>query len=169
VILSGQHIMSDLQELWSFRSFRARIFMAILPTAFAIGFGYLAMDNVHPYDFHQEESSIIPPSGHGGDVITVVWKVTHRRTCPGTVERQLVDPDTGVIIGAYDPSPAALNGEPVGQSYLRKTFALPKVLQKGWIGYAAKLVYTCNWLQSAFPDTFGIKYTTPTLYFKVEE
>ena len=161
--------MADLQELWGFKSFRARIFMLILPTLIAVLFGYFAMDRTRPYVFHEDGSAIIPPSGHGGDQITVVWRVTHTRTCPGTVERHLIDPDTGAILTAYDPAPAVVNGVDVGGGYLRKTFALPKLIQKGWIQYQAKLNYNCNWLQRLFPDAFGIKYTTPKLLFKVEE
>ena len=169
MILNDNHIMADVQELWTFRSFRARIFMAIVPTLFAVVFGYFAMDRTQPYIFHEDGSAIIPPSGHGGDQITVVWRVTYVRQCTGIVERLLTDPDTGVVIANYDPSPAALNGVDVGGGYLRKTFSLPKVLQKGWIGYHAKLTYTCNWLQRAFPEAFGIKYMTPKLLFKVED
>lgn len=169
MILSDHHFMADIRELWAFKSFRLRIFMTILPTLLAIIVGYFAMDRERPYIFHKEGSAIIPPSGHGGDQITVVWKVTFNRQCSGLVERQLVDPDTGVIIGAYDPSPAAYNGVDVGGNYLRKTFALPKVLQKGWIGYQADLTYTCNWVQALFPGAFAIRYKTPRLLFKVEE
>jgi hypothetical protein len=169
MLLSDIHIMSDIRELWSFRSFRLRIFMAIAPTLFAVIVGYFAMDRTRPYVFHEDGSAIIPPSGHGGDQITVVWRVTQFRTCPGTVERQLIDPDTSAVVANYDPSPAAINGVDVGGGYLRKTFALPRVIQKGWIEYQAKLNYQCNWLQAWFPNAFGIKYTTPKLLFKVEE
>lgn len=169
MIISDLHIMSDLQELWSFKSFRLRIFMTILPTMLAIIVGYFALDRTPPYVFHEEGSAIIPPSGHGGDQITVVWHVSTYRVCAGTVERQLIDPDTGAVIASYDPSPAAINGVDVGGGYLRKTFALPRVIQKGWIQYHAKLNYQCNWLQVWFPAAFGIKYITPKLLFKVEE
>jgi hypothetical protein len=166
-VVTGHHAMSYLRELWQIESFRARIFFAIAPTIVAVAFGYLATDHMHPYDFIGEESSIIPPSGRGGDQVTVVWKVHHNRSCPGTVERQLVDPDTGAIIALYDLSPAALNGLPSGDGYLRKTFALPKNVQTGWIAYQAKLAYTCNWLQVIAP-VFAVRYTTPKLLFKVE-
>lgn len=170
MILSEIHIMSDLQELWSFKSFRLRIFMAIAPTLLAMIVGYFAMDRTRPYEFIVEESSIVPPSGKGGDQITVVWAVkeTRRAACPGIVERKLVDPQTNAIIAAYEPSLAALNGEPDGK-FLRKTFLLPRGLQRGWIGYQADLTYTCNWLQVLFPGAFAIRYKTPKLLFNVEE
>lgn len=162
------HIMADIKELWSFKSFRARIFLAMFPTALALVFGFLAFDTTRPYVFHASESYIIPPSGKGGDQMTVFWKVTHNRTCPGIVQRTLVDPATDVILAVYDASPAAINGVDIGGNVLAKTFSLPRTLQKGVVGYQASLLYTCNWLQILFPDTFGIKYQTPKLLFTYE-
>lgn len=173
MILSGYHVMADLRELWTFKSFRARIFLAAFPTAIAFFFGHLASDRDRPYEFIKEKSYILPPSGRGGDTVTVVWRVNYTRTCPGFVERRLIDPQTDAIIAAYDPSPTAnsvtrVNTTDPPITELRKTFALPKVLQKGTIGYKAKLTYHCNWLQAVWP-LFAIKYETPTLLFTVEE
>lgn len=169
MIISDRHVMSDLKELWSFRSFRARIILAIFPTLIALIFSHFAADRQRPYDFHVDGSFILPPAAEGGDQITVHWKVTRHRQCEGIVERQLVDPRTDVIIASYDPAPAAVNGVPVGSDVLRKEFTLPLNLQKGEMAYQAKLTYTCNWLQKIFPNALGIKYVTPPLKFTVKE
>lgn len=168
MILPNYHPMETLRELWTFRSFRARIFLAILPTTLALITGHFALDRQRPYDFHEDGSYIEPPSGHGGDIVTVNWHVSHHRTCEGTVERQLVDPNNDVIIATYDPTPAALNGVRVGERHLRKSFALPHNMQPGTVAYQAKLSYQCNWLQELFPGAFSIRYTTPKILFKFE-
>ena len=169
MILSEYHPVRALRELWTLESFRARIFMAVLPTLGAVFFGYLIADTTPPYVFHKEGSSIIPPQGRGGDEMTVQWKVTHNRTCPGTVSRRLVDPVTGVVLATYDPQPAARDGVKLGGDLLVKTFLLPRTLQTGMVGYQAQLSYTCNWLQKRFPDQFGINYTTPMLLFRYDK
>jgi len=168
VILHDLHLVTNLRELWTLESFRARIFMAIVPTLGAVFFGYLIADTTPPYIFHKEGSYIVPPQGQGGDEMTVMWKVTHNRTCPGTVTRRLVDPVTDVVLAVYDPQPAALHGVKAGDM-LVKTFLLPRTLQSGMVGYQAQLSYTCNWLQVRFPDLFGINYTTPKLLFRYEK
>lgn len=168
MILADSRFTSALQDLWSVKSFRVSIFFAIAHTIAAMLVGYLAMDSTHPYEFLAERSYIVPPESRGGDQIIVNWSVVHNRTCPGTVERQLMDPETGVVLATYDIAPAAFNGEVVGPGRLSKTFTLPKSIQPGWIGYQAKLAYTCNWVQDMFPDRLAIRYTTPRLLFKVE-
>lgn len=170
MILSDSHIMSDLKELWTFKSFRARIFLAMLPTFIAIMFAHYAADRQHPYDFFVEGSYIEPPSGKAGDHITVYWKVTRHRACDGIIERRLVDPVTNVIIASYDPDSSTGGvGEEINPRLLRKTILLPRNIQSGYIGYQARMTYACNWLQKALPRTFGIQYTTPQLLFLVEE
>jgi len=161
--------MSEIRELWGFKSFRARIVLAIFPTLVALIVGHFATDRERPYEFHLEGSFIVPPEAESGDQITVNWKVTRRRQCEGTVDRQLVDPRTEVIIANYDPAPAALNGVAVGTDILRKTFTLPLNMQRGDVGYQAKLNYQCNWLQKIFPNALGIKYVTPLLKFTIRE
>jgi len=166
VTLTGIHLMSELKELWAVKSFRARIFLAILPTSIALVVGHFATDRQRPYDFHAEESFVIPPKGREGQEMTINWRVTHHRTCPGTVERQLVDPNTGVIVAAYDPAPADTNGGQDG--WLRKTFRVPRDIQAGNIAYQSKLTYQCNWLQKFVP-ALAIRYLTPRIVFTVEK
>lgn len=166
--LSGLHWVTDLKELWAFRSFRARIFLAVLPTTISLIIGHFAADRTRPYEFISEGSYIEPPAGRGGDQVTVNWHVKHNRTCNGNVERQLVDPVTDVILATYDPAPAAQNGVSVGSDYLRKVMLLPRGIQKGTIAYQAKLTYYCNWLQNLWP-ALAIRYTTPKLLFKIED
>lgn len=169
MIISSYHPLRAFRELWTLESFRARIFMAVLPTVLAIGFGYLVFDRTPPYIFHEKGSYIVPPAGVGGDQMTVMWSITHNRTCPGTVARKLVDPVTNVILAEYAPLPAAQDAVNIGGNILAKTFTLPRSLQTGMIGYQADLTYTCNWLQAWFPGTFGIKYSTPKLLFRYDK
>lgn len=161
--------MADLRELWSLESFRARIFMAAIPTVFSVIVGYYALDRQPPYDFYgqDEGSSIEPPTGAAGDVVTVNWRVRFHRSCVGTVERQLVDPESDVILAAYAIAPAAQNGIKIGEEYLRKPLTLPRDIKRGTIAYQARLTYQCNWLQRQWPF-FAIRYTTPKLLFHLE-
>jgi len=163
-----QIIAADVRELWGFKSFRARVFFAIIPTAIAFVFGLLATDRVRPYDYIPEGSFIVPTSGKGGDQVTVHWHVRQNRTkpCPGIVERLLIDPSTDVVLATYDPVLAT--PMPPVKGYLNVTFAMPRNMQAGVVGYRAKMTYTCNWLQAVFP-TMAIKYSTPTLLFTVVE
>lgn len=165
-MFSNIHPLAELRELWSFKSFRARIFMAIVPTAIALVIGHFATDRHRPYDFHVRESYIIPPRGVEGQDMSVHWRVTQRRSCPGTVERQLVDPNTGVIVAAYNPEPAEEGM--VTDGWLHKTFKVPRDIQAGNIAYQSKLTYQCNWLQVLMP-ALAIRYTTPRLIFTVEK
>jgi hypothetical protein len=170
VIFQDLHVMASLRELWTFNSFRARIFLAIVPTCLALVFGHYALDRQRPYDFYSQEqgSYIEPAAGRGGESVTVNWRVHYHRSCSGVVERQLIDPDTEVVIAVYDPQPAAVaNGMDVADGYLRKQFALPRDIRPGTIAYHAKLTYTCNWLQKMWP-AFAIKYATPKLLFIFE-
>jgi hypothetical protein len=162
-------MMADLRELWTFKSFRARIFLAIIPTTIAMVVGFFALDRQPPYDFYTQEhgSNIEPPAGAAGDTVTVNWRVRFHRQCDGTVERQLVDPATDVILAAYAVAPAAQNGIKIGEEYLRKPLTLPNNIKRGTIAYQAKLTYQCNWLQRAWPF-FAIRYTTPKLLFHLE-
>ena len=166
-MLVKTHFVADLRELWSFKSFRARVFFAILPTAVAIIFGALATDRTHPYDYFADGSFIKPSSGRGGDQVTVSWSVRQNRAeaCPGIVERVLVDPTTDVVLANYDPV-IATPGPPVN-GRINITFAMPRNIQPGMVGYRAKLTYTCNWLQALLP-AFAIRYETPMLLFEVK-
>lgn len=167
MILSHTHVMDDLKELWEFKSFRMRVFFAIAPTLAAAAFGYLAIDRTRPYDYILAESYIQPPSGRGGDQVTVSWKVkVNRKPCPGTAQRVLVDPSTDIVVALYDPVLATQG--PTVNDRLNITFSMPKNLHAGWVGYKAYLTYQCNWLQSLFP-AWAIRYQTPTLLFRVEE
>jgi hypothetical protein len=166
ILLSGIHLFQDIKELWTFKSFRARIFLAAFPTIIAAVIGHFATDRQPPYDFHADQSYVVPPVGREGLEMTINWRVTHHRTCPGTIERQLVDPNTGVIVAIYDPAPADTNGGKNG--WLRKTFRVPRDIPGGNIAYQSKLTYHCNWLQALVP-ALAIRYLTPRIIFYVEK
>ncbi len=165
-MILNTHMLEDIRELWGFRSFRARIFLAIFPTTIALVVGHFATDRQHPYDFFVEESYVEPPTGSRGQEMTINWKVKEHRVCPGIVERQLVDPKTDVLIAVYDPAPTDTRGAEDG--WLRKTFRVPKDIQAGTLAYQAKLTYHCNWLQKLMP-AIAIRYTIPRLTFYVEK
>ncbi len=163
-----KYFAAQVRELWGFESFRARVFFAIVPTLFAFVFGLLATDHVRPYDYISTGSYIEPASGKGGEQVIVHWRVVQNRVkqCPGLVERFLIDPVTDVVLAAYDPVLATPS--PPVNGFLNVTFAMPRNMQAGVVGYRAKLIYTCNWLQGVFP-AFAIRYSTPTLLFTVIE
>jgi hypothetical protein len=153
-------------DLMSSRAFRMQLFSGIALMLIAFPIGYFASDRKPPLVFDASESSIIPPSAQGGEQITVLWRVTElRRTCPGTVRRVLFDPDRGVQLAIYDTESSANLGA-VQDGFLHKTFMLPKVIQKGEIGYRADLCYACNPLQRLIP-ALRICYSTPDLKFKI--
>ncbi len=168
MILAKGHILADLRELWEVKSFRARVFFAIAPTFLAIAFGALATDRTRPYRFIQESSFVEPAQGRGGTQVVVNWRVELERqhTCPGTVERMLVDPHTGVIVALYQPSLAT--SIPPSDGWIRNAFVMPQSVRPGLVGYKSKLTYYCNWFQALFPS-FAIRYETPVLLFTVEE
>lgn len=160
-------IIADIKELWQIKIFRVRIFFAIVPTIAAAVFGFLAADNTHPFDYIAEGSYIKPPTGRPGEQVIVSWSVRQNRSiCPGIVTRQLIDVNTKEVVAMYDPVFATRG--PVTNNRLNISFAMPKTIPTGWIGYRANLEYTCNWLQQAFPS-FAIRYQTPMLLFKVQE
>jgi hypothetical protein len=140
--------------------------LAALPTTIALVVGHFATDRQHPYDFIVEESYVEPPTGERGHKMTINWRVKEHRLCPGTIERQLVDPATGVLIAVYDPAPADTVGSEGG--WLRKSFMVPKDIQSGTLAYQSKLTYQCNWLQKLVPF-LAIRYTTPRISFYVEK
>jgi hypothetical protein len=160
--------MADLRELWGVKSFRARIFFAIVPTVMAMAFGALATDRTRPYDFILSESYIHPASGKGGTQVVVNWKVHSNRShvCPGTIERVIIDPETGVVLATYTPTMA--NSQMPLDGWIRNTFLMPHNMKPGVVGYRSKLAYTCNWFQALFPS-FAIHYESPTLLFTIED
>jgi hypothetical protein len=146
----------------------SRVFQALLAFMLMLaGVGgaltYMAFDNEPPYDFVGQESFVVPPEAYGGDQITVKWKVKFHRTCTGTMRRVLFDPNTNVVLAIYDTEPVA-GSYALEAGYLNKTFRLPLVIQKGWVGYRAEVHYKCNPLQRFFP----LNVTTPDLLFKIE-
>jgi hypothetical protein len=165
VMLLHTHPLVALKELWNERSFRLRIFMSVLPTSIALVVGHYAIDRQRPYDFHLEQSYVEPPRGVEGQVMTINWRVTRHRTCPGTVERKLVDPNTGVIIAPYEPTEASTSRE---EGWIRNTFRVPREIPGGNIAYQSMLTYRCNWLQELLP-ALAIRYTTPRIIFYVEK
>jgi hypothetical protein len=145
------------------RLFRVLLSFACLISAFGGVTTYMAFDTTPPYEFIGSESLVVPPSAYGGDQITVKWKVKFNRVCTGSMRRILFDPDTNVVLAVYDTEPVA-GIYALEDGYLNKTFRLPTVIQKGWIGYRAELHYRCNFLQRFFP----LNVTTPDLHFKIE-
>lgn len=164
------HLVADVRELWEYKSFRARIFFAIIPTVFGVAFGSLALDRTMPYEYDASQSYIEPPSGKAGIQVTIVWRVrVHRHNCSGQIERRLFDVRTNAIIVQYDPVPIEPTPVPTRDfTWLRRTILLPEKLPLGRLGYNANTMYACNWFQAVFP-TFAIRHTTPTLFFDVKE
>jgi len=166
VTLLNTHPLATIKELWTEKSFRARIFLSVLPTTVALVVGHYAIDRQRPYDFHLEQSYVEPPRGVEGQVMTINWRVTRHRSCPGTVERKLVDPDTGVIIAPYEATEANPSGGEDG--WIRNTFRVPREIPGGNIAYQSMLTYRCNWLQELVPG-LAIRYITPRIIFYVEK
>lgn len=145
-----------------------------MTTFTAIAFGvlsgwvaYMAADNTPPYEYDAYQSSIIPDLITDElQQVTVKWKLKKiNRICPGSNQRQLFDPKTGVILATYDAQPAAISSSII-DGYLHRTFSLPwAVLPPGRIGYRATVRYQCNILQKFYP----LEVTTPTLYFYVKQ
>lgn len=164
--LSGLHVFREIRELWTFKSFRARIFLAVLPTTIALVMGHYAADRQHPYDFHLEDSYVEPPFGILGQEMSINWRVTRHRVCKGIVERRLIDPTTGVILARYEPTSANSAGGFDG--WIRNRFRVPRDIPSGTIAYQSQLTYQCNWLQELVP-AFAIRYSTPRINFYVEK
>lgn len=164
--LLNTHPLAAIKELWTEKSFRARIFLSVLPTSIALVVGHYAIDRQRPYDFHVEHSYVEPPRGFEGQEMTINWRITRHRTCPGTVERRLVDPNTGVIIASYEPTEA--NQHTIEDGWIRNKFRVPRDIPGGNIAYQSLLTYRCNWLQELLP-ALAIRYTTPRIIFYVEK
>ncbi len=86
----------------------------------------MAADNVPPYEYDVAESTIVPDLVENeSQQVTVRWKIKKvNRICPGSNQRQLFDPKTGVILATYDPQPAAISSSII-DGYLPRTFNLP--------------------------------------------
>ena len=166
VMQLSYHPFALFKELWTEKSFRARIFLSIFPTSIALAVGHFAIDRQPPYDFHLSQSYVEPPVGREGQEMTINWRVTRHRVCPGTVERRLIDPTTNVVIALYEPTEAnaGLNFD----GWIRNRFKVPRDIPGGNIAYQSLLVYRCNWLQELVP-ALAIKYTTPSIIFFVEK
>ena len=130
-------------------------------------FVFAWFDTTPPYEFDVENSYILPYRAEEGMQIRVVWKIKKlNRYCPGTNTRQLFDPVTKVKLAIYDPVEVASRYEVDNtQTYLIRTFLLPKELLPGKIGYRATQSYVCNPLQHFRP----LVVTTPDLFFEVVE
>lgn len=156
------------RSLWASRPFRMQFFVGLaLMVLVAVGSSW-AFDTRHPLEFDGENSFIVPTVAMGGDQMLVVWafKNPPRKGCVGEVRRSLIDPDTKVVIASYDREPAAA-GDGFSGDTLKKTFALPKIIPKGWTAYKADLCYACNPLQRLITAA-RICYSTPELLFRVQ-
>lgn len=167
MILANHHVLVDLRELWGFRSFRIRVFFAVVFAVVAGVLSFLMADTKQPFEFIEEGSYIVPPAGKAGEQMTVYWNGKRNRYCPGLVHRKLVDPNTGVVLAVYDPIPASFTDNTVAGMVVRN-FTLPRTLQSGPVGYQVSLTFTCNWLQVLLPNTFAIRYNSPRLLFVFE-
>lgn len=125
---------------------------------------FMASDNLPPYVYDVERSKIIPDPALPGDQVIVMWKIKEiNRTCPGVVRRMLFDPETRVMIATYDPSPSSL-AEGAKDQYLNISFALPKRMPVGKIGYRAQVWYHCNLYQEYIRP---LVINTPELFFEI--
>jgi hypothetical protein len=152
------------QFLWHSRSFRFLFALAVTAMVVLSVTTYMLFDNTPPYVFIPEESRIVPSQASGGDFVTVKWKVHVNRACKGNLRRILFDPKTKVFLATYDNEAVAVAVGQLQNGYLNKTFLLPRVIQKGPIGYRAELHYRCNVLQNFFP----LNITTPDLFFEIK-
>lgn len=127
---------------------------------------FMWFDTTPPYEFDAGQSYVVPNKAEEGMQIRVVWKVKKlNRFCPGTNLRTLFDPVTKVKLAIYDPVPVAARFELGEDSFLVRTFLLPKELMAGKVGYRATQIYVCNPLQHIWP----LVVTTPDLFFEVIE
>lgn len=127
---------------------------------------FMWFDTTPPYEFDADKSYVIPQKAEEGMQIRVVWKVKKlNRFCPGTNLRTLFDPVTKVKLAIYDPVPVAARFELGEDSFLIRTFLLPKELIPGKVGYRATQSYVCNPLQHFWP----LVVTTPDLFFEIVE
>lgn len=128
-------------------------------------FVFMAFDNTPPYLYDVDKSYVVPSPAREGDQITVKWRIKEiRQICPGSVQRLLIDTKTGIIVAAYDPTPAATS-ESIQDGYLNRTFALPRSLPTGKLAYRANVCYQCNAFQKLIKP---LCTSTPTLYFELQ-
>lgn len=142
-------------------------FIIVVGVFWAAVFGWIAFmanDNLPPYVYDTENSSIVPDPAGSGDQVIVKWKLKAvNRMCLGSIRRTLFDPRTRVILATYDPSPAALSSS-IQNKYLNLSFALPKAIPPGEIGYRAEVCYQCNFYQQYVRP---LCITSPELKFVV--
>jgi hypothetical protein len=167
--MTDQKLAMRIRDAWQFPAFRLNVLALILVTANICFFAYAVFDRDPPYKYDIANSFVMPDPAETSDQMLVKWKLAEqpKRLCPGATRRELFDPATKIILVTYDPAPTALAAS-IRDGYLNITFALPKVLPYGKIGYRATVRYQCNWLQRLFPDAFAFDVTTPPLFFTVQ-
>ena len=159
-------MIERLKELLRERSFRLQVAAGLILMSISLPLTMWVFDTEQPVVFDGQSSFIIPNIANSGDQMLVMWALTKppRKGCTGEVRRMLIDPETKVLIAAYD---VEKSGGTYAQGYLRKTFKLPTDMpRKGWIAYKSDLCYACNPLQEVFTAA-RICYSTPELLFKV--
>lgn len=156
-------MMMALQVIWT--ELRWQLTIGLVVSSLVGWVAFMAADNTPPYEYDAERSHIVPSKANDGDQITVMWKIKKvNRVCPGANKRVLFDPQTKVILAAYDPTPAAVS-DSLRDGYLNRTFLLPRsVLPPGVIGYRATICYECNPFQKIVRP---LCVTTPELFFEV--
>ena len=120
------------------------------------------LDNDPPYVWDEAETTITPNPARGGEMVTVNWKMSIDRVCPGSSSRSLIDADTGLVIATYDATPISAVVQ-TGDRNLIRTFQLPRGLPPR-VGYKSTICFRCNVLQALMP----LCVSTPTLTFRVE-
>ncbi len=123
----------------------------------------MSLDNEPPYVWDASETSITPNPAKGGEMVTVNWKMTINRICPGSSSRSLIDADTGMVIATYDATPVSAVIR-TGDKSLIRTFQLPRGLPPR-VGYKSTICFRCNVLQALMP----LCVSTPTIKFRVED
>lgn len=164
--MEHQSIYDRFRDAWNFKAFRLNVLMSIFVTINLCVFIYAIFDRIPPYKYDVQNSVIIPDPASQADTLLVKWKLLEppKRLCPGATRRELFDPATKIVLVTYDATSTALASS-IRDGYLNVTFALPKGLPSGRIGYRATVRYQCNWLQRLFPDAFAFNVTTPPLFF----
>lgn len=121
--------------------------------------GWMYLDNEPPYVWDASASYVTPNPTEDGSRVSVNWKMTVKRLCPGSSQRTLTDAETGQTVATYDSTPAALSVK-VGDTRLIRTFVLPRGLPP-LVGYSSLVCFSCNPLQAYFP----LCVRTPELLF----
>lgn len=121
----------------------------------------MAADRQLPTEYIGKPIVVPDPVEDGGRVI-VKLPVKRNRSCPGVVQRTLLDARTDEVVAFYDPVPSAYPHPMGAEQQLPKTFELPPGLPAR-VRYTSEVCFSCNILQNWFP----ICTTVPSVTFNV--